>query len=138
MPLPNTHVIHPRWSDHHRPTATGTMTADCVITRKGGAGTTGPDGTWTPDPATTLYDGVCRIVALPTNERIEVVGEEQVTSRRYQVSVEHDIGEVFLGDLVSITASKDQGLVGKKLRVIDVQFGSEQWQRDLIAEEVEG
>lgn len=139
MPLggAGSHVIHPRWSEHHRPTATGTMTADCVMTREGTGGTTGPDGTWTPAPTTTLYTGPCRIVALPTTERIEVVGDAQETTRRYQVSVEYDVAEVAIRDLVRITAAKDAHLVGKQFRVIDIRYGSEQWQRDLIAEEVE-
>lgn len=137
MPFPGTRVIHPDWSQHHRPTATGTLTAECTVTRKGGGGTTDPDGTWNPDPATTLYTGPCRVLALPTNERLMVIGDTQETLRRYQVSLRHDVDDVGIGDLVHITAAKDQGLVGKQLRVVDISYGSEEWQRDLIADELE-
>jgi hypothetical protein len=138
MPLdgPASQVIHPRWSAHHRPTATATMTAQCTITRTSGDGTTGPDGTWTPDGPSTFYEGPCRVQALTTNERIEVAGEDQNTVRRYLVSVQYDTERVEVNDLVTVTEAVDVGLVGMGFRVVDVRYGSEQWQRDLIAEEV--
>lgn len=135
MPLPNTRVIHPDWSEHHRPTATGTMTATCTITRGGGEGTTDPDGTWTPGAPTTVYTGACRMQALTTNERIEVAGDTQTTVRRYLLAVEYDTDQVEIGDTVTITAAVDVDAVGMTLRVVDVRYGSEQWQRDLIVEE---
>jgi hypothetical protein len=135
MPLPGSRVIPARWSEHHRPTATGGMTARCVITRAGGEGTTGSDGTWTPAADTQIYLGPCRLQALTTNERIEVAGETQDTVRRYLVAVEHDTARAEIGDKVEITEAVDAQAVGMTLRVVDVRYGSEQWQRDLIAEE---
>lgn len=137
MPLPTTRVIPSGWSDHHRPTAAATMTAECVITRPSGGGTTGPDGTWTPSPATTLYTGACRVQALPTNERLLVRGDATETHRRYLVAVEWDSADPAIGDLVAVTTSVDPHLTGKTLRVIDIRYGSEQWQRDLICDETE-
>lgn len=131
-------VIHPRWSDHHRPTATGTMTAECVITDRPRAGTTAADGTWTPATPATLYTGPCRVLAVTTHERVLVVGETQDTRRRYLVSVRYDAAEIAIGALVEITKAKDALLVGKKLRVADVALGSEQWERDLTCLEMEG
>lgn len=137
MPLPGSHVIHPRWSEHHRPTATSAMTGECIITRRAGAGITAPDGTYTPAAAATIYIGPCRVQARSTDERIELAGEAQETHRRYLVAVRHDAPEILVDDLVGITAAVDARLVGKELRVVDITYGSEQWQRDLICDERE-
>lgn len=131
------HVVHGGWSQHHRPTATGTMTAECVITHRTGDGSTGAGGDWAPNPPVTLYDGACRVLAVTTHERVLIVGEEQDTRRRYLVSIEYDAAEMPIGALVKITKSKDAHLVGKSLRIADVEHGSEQWQRDLTCLEME-
>lgn len=136
MPLIGAQIFHPRWNDHHRPTATASMDAACIITRPAGTGTTGTDGTFTPDPGTAIYTGVCRVVPL-AQEQIALVGETQETHRRYQVGIRYDAPEILLGDLVDITMSGDAGLVAKKLRVTDVAYASEQWQRDMICDERE-
>jgi hypothetical protein len=138
MPLPTSRVIDPRWSGHHRPTAAATMTAECVITRPTGGGTTGPGGIWTPPAAATLYTGACRVQALATNERLLPRGDTTETHRRYLVAVAWDTADPAIGDLIAITASVDPHLTGKKLRVIDIRYGAEQWQRDLICDEMEG
>lgn len=139
MPLagPGSRVIPPRWSEHHRPTATATMTGECVITRTTGGGTTDDDGTWTPAQPTTIYAGPCRFTALPQDEHIADVGAAQETRRRYQVSVRYDAPEIAIGDIVTMTLAADPGLVGQEVRVVDITYGSEQWQRDLICTERE-
>lgn len=137
MPLAGSHVIHPRWSEHHRPTATGTMTGECIVTRQATAGTTDAGGRFTSGSATTIYTGVCRVTPLIRPARVEVVGEAQETHRHYQVAVRYDTPEVQIGDLVDITIAVDAGLAGRKLRVIDVTYGTEQWQRDLLCDELE-
>lgn len=138
MPFPGARVIPGAWSGHHRPTATSTLDATCVITRPSGTGTTQTDGTWTPDAAATVYTGPCRVVAQNTTEGLLIVaGDAQQTRSRYQVSVRHDHAYPKIDDLIEITDSADVGLIGKVLRVVDVRYGSEQWQRDMIAEEME-
>jgi hypothetical protein len=137
MPLGGSHVIHPHWSAHHRPTATSTMTSECVITRRSPSGTTDDDGKWTPAAPSDIYSGTCRVQVLTTNERVLVVGETQNTRRRYQVSIEWDAAEISIDDLVCITKAKDPRLAGKQLRVADIAYGSEQWERDLVCMEME-
>jgi hypothetical protein len=142
VPLPGSRVIHPRWSEHHRPTSTAAFTAECVITRATGAGTTDADGVWTPSPDgdPPVYAGGCRAVPLSTDQgRFRVSGETQATPRRYYISVEYDAATVLVGDIVTFTASQDTGMVepGLKVRVTDIRYGSEQWQRDLLAEEIQ-
>jgi hypothetical protein len=139
MPLPSGRVIHPAWSQHHRSTATGTMTAACTITRRTGTGTTSPDGTYTPPAPATIYTGPCRVTAPPFSREQRLTGEEaQITTRRYSVFVEWDAAEFQVGDLITITSSVDLRLVGKAFRLIDILHGSEQWQRNLLGEEIEG
>jgi hypothetical protein len=140
MPLPGaaSRIIHPRWSEHHRAASTAMMPAACVITRATGAGTTGSDGTWTPSPGTTIYTGACWVVKLPTDEgRVRVSGEAQRTPGRYQVGIEYDTARVLLDDVVEFTDGQDAGLAGLKFRVTDVAYGSEQWEQNLLAEELQ-
>jgi len=138
MPLPGTRVIPPGWSDHHRPTATATMTATCTITRPSGPGATDGNGDYTPATPDTIYTGLCRVTPRTTDERLLLAGENQVTARRYAVAITHDAPEILVGDSVNVTTAVDPGLVGLSLRVLDVRYASEQWQRDLYTEEIEG
>lgn len=141
MPLPGTRVIHPRWSERHRPTATSAMTSTCVITRAASTGegaVTAADGTWTPGQRTTIYTGPCRVVPETSNEERIPTQDMQVTRRRYAVMIRWD-GDAFqIGDQIQITEAADPQLAGKAFRVVDVTYGSEQWQRNLLAEEIEG
>jgi ribulose 1,5-bisphosphate carboxylase large subunit-like protein len=137
VPLPNTRVIPARWSEYHRATATGTMTATCQITRRATAGTTDAAGTYTPASPTTIYTGVCRVQALATRQQVVVIGEAQETQHRYLVTIRYDAADIHIGDLVHVTASVDGGLIGRQLRVVDATYGSEQWERDLTCEELE-
>lgn len=139
MPLPSTRVIHDRWSAHHRPTATGAMTATCVITRAATAGTTGLDGTWTPGPRTTIYTGACRAYPYtPVGGQKRVIsGERQTTQRGYRIQIEYDSPEIVIGDIVEITDAADADAVGLKFRVADVKYAWENFARDLIADEIE-
>ncbi|ROO82582.1 hypothetical protein EDD29_0062 [Actinocorallia herbida] len=132
-------TIHPLWSEHHRSTASGTLTSHCTLTRASGAGTTGPDGTWTPASRTTVYDGPCRVIVAQTisGEKVQPAAAAQQTSRRYMVSLLWDSAPVQVDDIVEITQSHDANLIGRRLRVSSIDYASEQWQRDLVCWEVE-
>jgi len=137
VPLDGTSVFHAGWNTHHRPVATSAMTSTCTITRRTGSSTTGPDGTVTQPPAVAVYDGVCRVVPQPTNERQRTGGDWQVTPRRYDISIRYDAPTIRVGDIVTVTAAADAGLVGLTARVADVDYSSEQWQRQFVAEELQ-
>ncbi|MDF5758612.1 DUF6093 family protein [Spongiactinospora sp. TRM90649] len=136
MPLPSTRVIGPRWSEHHRPAATGSQTAVVRITRTATDGTTGGDGTWTPPARTTVYDGTARISPHTSEQRFVIVGDRRTVIRECIVAIEWDAAEVLIEDLVEVVEAVDPRLPGVVLRVEDVQGGSEQWERILVATEV--
>jgi hypothetical protein len=132
------HVLHPDWSSHHRPTAAATMSATCDITRDGtGDGIFDPaTGKTTPPPRVTVAaDAPCRVQRSAFPEQARAQAEQVITTRTYLVALPHDVPEPKVDDLVEITASVDADLVGRSLRVLDVRYASEQWQRDLICQD---
>jgi hypothetical protein len=136
MPLPRHTPIHPRFSEHNRPTATGTQTGHVTITRSGtGSGALNPDGSYTPPAASVIYSGPCRIAPRPASERVAVVGDQRVTIREYALAIEWDAAEVHVDDIATVDDATDPGLVGKRLRVSDVKYATEQWERILMAVE---
>lgn len=144
MPFPATRVLHPDWSAHHRPTAESAMTVGMMFTRAGtGEGTyndpaTGGDGTTTPPARTDVAATTARIQARNASERVVLVGENTVTLRTYLVAVPVDAGDIRVddhGEVTSVAADADPELLGLVLRVRDVIYGSEVWQRDLICED---
>lgn len=132
------HVIPPNWSEHHRPTATATMTATCDITRDGvGDGAFDPVTGKTTPPArqNIALDQPCRVQRSAFPEQARAQAEQVITTRTYLVALPHDVTEPKVDDLVKITACRDADLVGRSLLVLDVRYASEQWQRDLICQD---
>lgn len=138
MPLRGTGIFHPHWSAWHRPSIETAMTAACDITRDVGEGWLDDSGVWQPPGTATVYSGPCRVVPLPIDKRVVVVGDAQVTVRRYSLAVAYTDGDDYrVADLATITAcAADAGLVGVGLRVTDVRYASQTWDRDLTCEEV--
>lgn len=138
MPLPSTRPIPDGWDDHHRPVATAAMTATCV------AGTLTP-GAYDPvtlqygaPVLTTKYTGPCRVQQRTGQEQTSTSAGQTITTRSYLVALEHDADTIAVDDVVDITDAVDTGLVGRRLRVLDVSYGSNQWQRDLTCQDFEG
>lgn len=137
MPLPSTKLIPDGWDDHHRPVATATMTATCVV------GPSVPGGEL--DPVTmqygdatidALYTGRCRLQQLRGEGQVSVSGGQSVTSLTYLVSIEYDADPAIeVEHVVHITDSVDLALIGRKLRIREVRYGSNQWQRDLFCDD---
>lgn len=138
MPLPGTRVIHDRFSEHHRPVSTGSMKARCTITRAGTGPGTYNESTGKTDPPAPTPVGTaqrCRVQARAATDRVAKVGDQLLTLRGYLVSLPHDAPDVHVDDLVTITAADDALLVGRVLKVLDVVYASEQWERDLTCED---
>jgi hypothetical protein len=140
-PLPGHKPIHPRFEEANRPVAQNLMTATCTITRDGtGPGTFDPGtGLTTPPARVTVQASVpCRVQIRDTNAQVDVLGEQAVSTVAYLVSLPHDVAAVHVDDLLEVTACVDAGLVGRKLRVLDFAFSSNQWQRDLNCQDYLG
>ncbi|MFE9099850.1 DUF6093 family protein [Actinomadura geliboluensis] len=118
MPLPTTTVFPAGWSQHHRPVASATMTGECTITRGG----------------TQIYAGACRIIADGSNE-VAMISDQKLLVVRYLVTVRYDTNTVQAGDVVTVTAAVDGGLVGRTLVIKQVRYGTQQWERDLYADD---
>lgn len=146
MPLPNTRVIPHGWSQHHRPTAEGQLTAECeIISYPSGGEPLVFDETLgysTPAAPNILYRGPCRVQRLqPALSATELaIADREVIIREYMVVVPHDAVAVpgaAVNDLVRITANPDDPtLIGGLLRIRDIRQGSLIWQRDLTCEDV--
>ncbi len=137
-PLPNTRVIGPRWSEHHRPVADATMTGECTIRRPGSSTPTGDLDSESGEypaatPHTPHYDGPCRVQVLITDTRVEAAGD-QVTVAGYLVVVSQTATGVAAGDVVTVTAPGTNGspaLDDVELRVTGVARGTLTWEQDL-------
>lgn len=138
-PLPNTRVIPAHWSEHHRPTAEGGMTAEGIITRAPSAGASAAFdedlGISVPPAATVVYSGVLRLQRSGADERQLQTADREVTIRDYQLSYPTDGSPSQVNDMLTITACPDNpAIVGETLRIRDARIGSLSWQRDYIAE----
>ena len=131
MPLAGHTPMHPRWSEHHRPTSTALQTACCEITRPGvGGGALDEGNVWTPAAESAVYSGPCRVGSDPT-AAAQQAGDAPVGIVQYTVAIEWDAAEVLEGDTVTITQAADPGLAGKQLRVTNPRHSAESWERVL-------
>ena len=129
--LPNTKVIPNGWAAHHRPVATSTMTAPCTIGRisAGPPPYPKPEG-WTGEALT--HTTVCRVQELK-REGGGVPGEQPTTERQYLVPVPLTNAE---GEPLPDLRSGERGdiihALGRQLRIVNIMFGSQEFERDLI------
>lgn len=125
-PLPGYKVIPPRWAEHNRPVANSTMTTPCVIKRisAGPPPYPLPEG-W--DGAETIHETVCRVQEL-NKVTGGVAGEQPTTEREYLIPVPVDgLPELRAGEQGDIVHA-----IGRQFRIIQIMFGSLEWERDLI------
>lgn len=92
-----------------------------------------PDtGQVTPRSGTVVAADVrCRVQAVTSTARPVNAGEEVVAVRGYLVSLPASVLAA-VGDIFTLSACNDSALVGRRLRVADVMYGTETWQRDLF------
>ncbi|MBP2704402.1 hypothetical protein JOL79_11315 [Microbispora sp. RL4-1S] len=122
--------IHPRWSEHHRPTSTGLQTARCQITRTTAGGATDANNVWHPAAPATVYTGPCRVGSAPTASPA-IMGDRQVSTTVHTVAIEWDAAEVLEGDIVTLLEASVPGLAGRRFRVTNARYASEGWERIL-------
>ena len=133
MPFDNTRVIPGDWSRHHASAARGGMNATVTIGAPTGESTYDAENDVTTQGYSTDYSGPARIQALNDARQRDVAGE-QISGRAYLVQIEFDAARVKPGMRIHVTAcANDVLLVGEDLWVVDPQYGSERFTRDLVA-----
>lgn len=139
MPLPNGRLLHPRFHENLARSAVGTagMPDHGTITRPGdGAGTVNPTtAKWAPAAGTTVFEGDLRVQPEPTQDRVVILGDQQVTLHRYRASIPDDAAQVLVDDVLVLDHSADTQLVGRPLVVRDVTFGTFNVRRYLLLED---
>lgn len=140
MPLASGRVIPEGWSRHHQKPATGGMNASCRVTDPARSvpgvfdPATGQRGA--SSPHVVIDAAACRVQALRGGDAAEQAA--QPTARRDYLIQLDDAGldtltTIEAGYVVTILASvNDPHLVGRGLEVVDVQYGSERFTRDVV------
>lgn len=93
-----------------------------------------PDDGYSDATGATVYTGPCR-VARPSGPQQVEAGEDTVTLGRFDVTLPWDTVALEVNQLVTVTASGDPFLIGRVLRVIDVQGMSDAPYRRLVCED---
>lgn len=89
----------------------------------------------TLQPGDEVWSGPCR-VNRQAGDNVVNVGEGVTTLRRYDVTVPFDVVVVEVDHIVTISTSTDPYLVGRPLRVVDVQGSTDAAYRRLVCEDV--
>jgi uncharacterized protein DUF6093 len=124
-------VIPSGWEQYHRPVLDTTRTATITFRR-----TTGPSvmdsvtGSST-QPTTVVFTGTCRIQEHQARAHSTVAGAELVTTHAYQVSLDV-AADLQKNDVGTVDTCSDTTLVGRELRVDDLQHGSLLFERTVI------
>ncbi|MFG2046140.1 DUF6093 family protein [Micromonospora sp. NPDC048935] len=137
MPLPNTHLIHPRFEQHHRPVADKQATAECRVERPAQQAVwDDAAGKNTYPPPELLYEGPCRYQYLSAAGQPVVA---DTTTPLADVRITLPVGAVVYqtNDLVTLTATAtnpDLLEPPRTLTVVAVSGSSISWQRDLVCQ----
>lgn len=118
-----------------RATALQLMTDTVTITRV--TGQTYNSTTMAYEPTTaTVYTGPADVKPLDVQNREVQAGEREVALRSFDVRLPFDEpAAVVRGDLLTVTASADAGLVGRVLTITGVGHGGRRTARHLDAED---
>ncbi|HET7398991.1 MAG TPA: DUF6093 family protein [Intrasporangium sp.] len=132
MPFDSAVVIPPDWSRHHAAAAQGGMNARVTAGVPTGAPVYDPTTDDTRQAWSDDYTGPARIQALQSAMQAPAAGQN-ITGRPYLVQLELDAGLVVPGSRVKVLeAVNDAQLVGQDLWVVDYQYGSERFTRDMV------
>jgi len=132
MPLEDSRVVPVGWEAHHRPVLATTRTATITFRRASGPAVFDPATGSTSQPKTVVFTGQVRLQHHEIGTAsATVAGAEKVTAHRYQVSgpVEMDL---LTDDVGTVDDCNDPTLVGRELRVVDLQRGSLLFERTVL------
>lgn len=105
----------------------------CTI-RKPVASVFDPDAGYTDATGDTVYTGRCWVRPF-ASEQVVQAGEDVEALHRYTVRLPWKTTGIEKDQLVTITNSEDPHMVGRVLRVRDVQGGSQNTSRRLVCED---
>lgn len=112
------------------------MTDTCTITREGPRVLDTATGQNAPS-VTAIYAGKCRVRPQPGIATRDVrAGDQVIGTHAPVVSVPVEVVDVAAGDIVTVTASRDPGLIGRRLLVQVVAEGSQITARRLLVQEM--
>lgn len=138
MPLPGSHVLHPKWSEQSGKVAGGFLEDTIALRRPGGTpGAFDPATGGQPSvPFAAYHTGRASVQVLPALDQVSDQAGQQVSTLGYRVTIEGDAPEPQVGDIVTFVAvgpNTDPLLVGRAMTVRSTETSSTHWTRDLIA-----
>lgn len=111
------------------------LTDTCAITTATEAEFDPGEGTYVTVAGDSVFAGACR-VSPATAPSVVQAGDSPVPLRHFNVFLPWDTVDVELDHVVTITASTDPHLVGRRLRVVDVQGMTDGVYRHLLCEDL--
>lgn len=132
---PGTKVFPDDWAANQGRVLEGTL--DCVVR----VGTPGTTATWNPTSrqtettaAAATYEGAASVTPDMETTTEPVVGDEQVSLRRYQVALKRAAAGITADMVVTITSCPgDSDLEGRRLKVVAVEYDPRRFTRVLQA-----
>lgn len=138
---PGTTAIPRDWAIQHRGVAQSTMTgAMCEIREADVLGDFDPDlgkRPTTPGPLVYPQAVPCRVVRV-NREQVEPVGQQDLTTLDYLVTVPFITPGPREGHMISFVDADNPGLLATRMRVEAVVKGSHLWELDLFVTENQG
>jgi hypothetical protein len=131
MPRPGSRVIPADWEAHHQPVLETTRTATITFRRTTGPSVMDPANGTSTQPTAIVFTGTCRIQEHQINAHTVVAGAEVITTHAYQVSLDV-AADLRKNDIGTVDSCNDATLVGRELRVDDLQRGSLLFERTVI------
>lgn len=129
------------WSEHHRGVLVGTRDATVTLRRPGGVKGAFDQvtGTWSVTPHPPYFgagatEPNARIQVLADSAQIANAAEQEVSTLRYRVTLDHAVTGIELEDVCTVIAVDDNGdggLVERELVVDAIHRGSLHWERVL-------
>lgn len=137
MPFDTMRAIPEGWSQHHQGAAEGGMNAEVTIGTRASAPAYDPATDSTTVGWTQAYAGPARVQSF-MRAQLHILAGQQITGRPYLVQIRANAARLKTGMRVHVTtAVNDSQLVGEDLWIVDVQYGSERFTRDLICSDNE-
>lgn len=121
MPRPGSRVIPTGWEARHRPVLESTRTATVTFRRFSGPPVFDPETGSTTRPRVVVCSGTFRIQQQAPSETDAAA--QDITTHAYQLSGDVTV-DLQINDVGTVDASTDPTIVGRELRVTDVQRGS--------------